>query len=38
MQTLRKDGTGQAETIAVRFIPSGADGKIDKPAPPNRHS
>ena len=32
---LRNDGTMPAETIAVQFIPSRVDRKIDEPAPRN---
>jgi len=32
---LRNDGTVTAETIAVQFLPTGADRKIDEPDPGN---
>jgi quercetin dioxygenase-like cupin family protein len=34
---LRNNGTVQAETIAVQFLPQGTDRKIDKPDPGNCH-
>ena len=34
---LRNNGTVQAETIAVQFLPKGADRKIDEPDPLNCH-
>jgi quercetin dioxygenase-like cupin family protein len=34
---LRNEGTVTAETIAVQFLPTGADRRIDKPDPGNCH-
>jgi len=34
---LRNNGTVQAETIAVQFLPTGTDRKIDEPDPLNCH-
>ena len=34
---IRNNGTVQAETIAVQFLPKGTDRKIDEPDPLNCH-
>lgn len=35
---LRNEGSVTAETIAVQFLPTGADRKIDEPEPANCHA
>jgi quercetin dioxygenase-like cupin family protein len=34
---LRNEGSGTAETVAVQFLPDGAERRIDAPAPANCH-